>query len=797
MPAARTRSATPLAAENKMLRRELDELKARLGPVERPAGPRAVGESWHQAFAELLPDAAYVQLLDSAQIVAINSAGVKQFGATSAGEIIGRNNFDFIGEEHHEYTRAHMHEASQGHDTTVYLKRRRLRVDGTEYPAEVTASPMRWSGAPAMLVVVRDLSDLARTERKLQDARNQLAEAVESVSDGLALFDAEERFVFANAHYLANDPARDEYLKPGVTFAEFIIQALRRNPHLPKNADIDEELRKRLSWFRSAGASNEFQDGLGRWFLVTHRNTPSGAKVVMQIDITTRKKIEQEVRDRAEQLRLVMHYAPFGIYVRKGDKIALVNRALVRMFRAASEGDLIGRDAVDLVHPDDRDDVIRRMNEGSTVSESGEPFEQRYRRLDGTYIWTEATPTPIEWEGERGALVFMRNATARKEMRRAFDMQRAVLTEAMQSISEGLWVFDSELRLVIANERMRELMELPPEVLAPGTRFQDVMRYCIARGDFGKGDPDELLAERMKVSQAREPCIFERSGPSGKAFEVRYAPMPGGGLVATRTDITERREFERAREGLTVKLLAQARDLRRSNEELEQFAYVASHDLQEPLRSISGYCQLLQRRYKGKLDQNADEFIQFAVDGAQRMQLLINDLLRYSRVGTRGKPFEPTDCNKVVADALANLRQAIADAGAEVSCGDLPTVNGDAVQLGQLFQNLIGNAIKFRGDSAPVVRVEAAEIDGEMQFSVADNGIGIDPRHQERIFQIFQRLHERGRFPGTGIGLAVCKKIVGRHGGRIWVESAPGKGATFRFTLARNESEMVTEEGTP
>ncbi len=784
MSTARTRTAKPeLQAENALLRAELDELKSRLGPPSRSAPPQLVGESWQPEFAELLPDAVFV--LCHGLIVAINSAGVRQFGGTTADDVIGRSNLEFLHPDHLDDARDHMRGMLAGEERHVYLQRHRLRLDGTEYPGEVAAMPCRWQGEPAMLVLVRDLSDRAEVERKLTHARAQLAEAVNHVSDGLALFDGDERFVFANEHYLENDPVRRQFLTPGVTFEEFITRTMETHPFRSAHSTVADEVAKRLAWFRSGGAANEFRDQNGRWHLISHRRTPSGGTVIMSTDITARKEIERQVLDRAEQLRLVLNNAPFGIYVRKDREITLVNRALLRMLGAKSEADLIGQDTVELVHPDDRAGVLQRMNEKLTVGETGEPFLQRYMRLDGGYVWTEATPTPIEWEGGLGALVFMRDATQRVELRRAYDMQQAVLREALESINEGIWVFDADQELVIANDHVREMLDLPPEMLAPGTKFSDIMRFCVARGDDGGGDPEERLAQRLETSRTRVPRTFERSGPGGRTFEVRYAPMPGGGLVATRTDITERREFETARDRLTEQLLAQAKDLRRSNEELEQFAYVASHDLQEPLRSISGYCQLLQRRYGGKLDQSADEFIQFAVDGAQRMQLLINDLLRYSRVGTRGKPFERTDCNKAVADAIANLNQAIAESGAEVTSGDLPPVMGDPVQLGQLFQNLIGNAIKFRGDAAPVVSVDAAWIDGETVYSISDNGIGIEPRHQERIFQIFQRLHERGKYPGTGIGLAVCKKIVGRHGGRIWVESAPGQGASFHFTLAR------------
>jgi light-regulated signal transduction histidine kinase (bacteriophytochrome) len=224
-------------------------------------------------------------------------------------------------------------------------------------------------------------------------------------------------------------------------------------------------------------------------------------------------------------------------------------------------------------------------------------------------------------------------------------------------------------------------------------------------------------------------------------------------------------------------------DLARSNVELDQFASVVSHDLQEPLRMVTAYVHLLQTQCGGKLDKDADEFIGFAVDGAKRMQGLIDDLLVYSRVGTRGKEFTATDCNVVLARTLLNLKTAIDESGAQVTQDQLPTVPGDEFQLGQLLQNLIGNAIKYRGQRPAEIRVEC-ERDGEMwRFAVTDNGIGIDPEYTERIFVIFQRLHTRQEYPGTGIGLAICKKIVERHRGKIWVESEPGKGSTFYFTL--------------
>ena len=241
---------------------------------------------------------------------------------------------------------------------------------------------------------------------------------------------------------------------------------------------------------------------------------------------------------------------------------------------------------------------------------------------------------------------------------------------------------------------------------------------------------------------------------------------------------------EQLRQEIAVREETQAA-LRRSNTELEQLAYVASHDMQEPLRMVASYLQLVAQRYKGQLDADADEFIGYAVDGAKRMQALINDLLAYSRVGTKARPFERTDCEKVVDTALANLRIAIHDSAAEVTHGPLPVVMGDPMQLLQLFQNLIGNALKFRREAPLRIRIAAEPADDGWRFSVSDNGIGIAAEYFERIFVLFQRLHGRGDYPGTGIGLAICKKIVERHGGTITVESQPGVGSTFRFTIPR------------
>lgn len=283
-----------------------------------------------------------------------------------------------------------------------------------------------------------------------------------------------------------------------------------------------------------------------------------------------------------------------------------------------------------------------------------------------------------------------------------------------------------------------------------------------------KGESSLGYEFRVINKQAKIKWVLETVVP----IHYRRKRATLGSLI----DVTERKQMEERLKQMTA-------ELQLSNTELEQFAYVISHDLQEPLRMVSSYTQLLAKRYGDKLDADADEFIAYAVDGAKRMQTLLHDLLEYSRVGTRGKPFNLVNCEHIVEQAMANLKIAIEECGASVSYDVLPTIMGDEGQLVRLFQNLIGNAIKFRGKKAPQVHISAKRMDNIVTFSVKDNGIGIEPQHSQSIFEIFRRLHTREEYPGTGMGLAICKKIVERHGGRISVQSQPGQGSTFYFSV--------------
>jgi len=285
----------------------------------------------------------------------------------------------------------------------------------------------------------------------------------------------------------------------------------------------------------------------------------------------------------------------------------------------------------------------------------------------------------------------------------------------------------------------------------------------IYRAEYRLNRPDgqEVWIEAYGVT------TFEGEGPSRRVLEI----------VGTVQDISERKKAAQT-------LQRAMENLERSNRELEQFAYVASHDLQEPLRMISSFLQLLEQKETGRLDLESREYIGYARNGSHRLQNLINDLLAFSRLESRGKPLRPTNLREALNEALKNLHQMIEESGATVTSGDLPTLPADHGQMVQLFQNLISNAIKFRGKDPPRIQVHATPDGDSWTFAVRDNGIGIEERYFPKIFQIFQRLHARGQYPGTGIGLALCQRIVSRHGGKIWVESIPGSGSIFHFTLS-------------
>jgi PAS domain S-box-containing protein len=367
--------------------------------------------------------------------------------------------------------------------------------------------------------------------------------------------------------------------------------------------------------------------------------------------------------------------------------------------------------------------------------------------------------------------------TERKQAEAEQAAESNLLRTLIDNVPDSIYVKDTSTRYLINNKANLQRLGLVEESQARGKTVFDFFPQEHAR--LYDSDDRAVFESRAGIFDREEP--YRDAAGQLRYYSTTKVPLFDtnghvSGLIGISRDITERKHAAEALE-------RKAKELAASNTELEQFAYAASHDLQEPLRMIAGYTQLLGRRYRGKLDREADEFIQFTIEGAERMGTLIRDLLAYSRAGRTSLTPERVDLGDCVQASLANLRVMLEENAAAVEVSPLPELVGQRAQLIQLFQNLIGNAVKYHGTEPPRVRVSAERRGEDWLFEVRDNGIGIDPQYADQVFDLFRRLHGRGEYSGTGIGLAICKKIVEGQGGRIWVESQPGEGATFQFTL--------------
>lgn len=369
-----------------------------------------------------------------------------------------------------------------------------------------------------------------------------------------------------------------------------------------------------------------------------------------------------------------------------------------------------------------------------------------------------------------GMIMVFRDLTCQTQAETLRQQEQERFRRVVEASPNGILLVDIQGQIALANRRAEEVFGH-----APGTL--EGVNLATLVPQTAQAEHAQRVAAAFAQGQGRAMGVGKdvhglRRDGTLVPLEIGLTPieMPEGRfMLATLIDITERQRRED--------------ELRRSNADLEQFAYIASHDLQEPLRMVASYTELLAERYKGQLDERADKYIFYAVDGAKRMQRLVADLLAFARVGSQGKPLKPVDSGAVLAEVLRVLKPRIQACGADVQAGDMPVVMADEDQLFLLLQNLLGNALKFRSEAPPCIRISAAREADAWRMAVADNGIGIEPQYQERIFQMFQRLHERGRYEGSGIGLSIVKRILERHGGRIWLESALGQGSTFHFTL--------------
>lgn len=492
------------------------------------------------------------------------------------------------------------------------------------------------------------------------------------------------------------------------------------------------------------------------------------------VDVTERRRAESAIVRAKEEWEKTFEAVPDLIMILdQNHRIVRANRATANRLGVPQE-DLAGRLCYEVFHRQGHPPAFcvhsKLLEDGN--EHSVEIFEQNANGL------FSVSCSPLKDKSGRllGSVHVARDITERQRAEEALRENEERFRSTFEQAAVGIAHVALDGRFLKVNHKMCDILGFTDDELT-GFAFSDITH------PDDSGEILDLLRQLLSGA-VNTFCSEKRMVRKGSSIvwinltvslhrDKLNAPNY---FISVAEDISRRKEMEEA-------LKSTLSELERSNSDLEQFAYVASHDLQEPLRMVSSYVKLLERRYKKQLDADADEFIAYAADGAKRMQRLISDLLQYSRVGAKGRPFEPTDCEAVLDHALANLRMAIENSSAQVIRSQLPKVWADQTQLIQLFQNLVDNSLKFRGDEPPTISVSATQDNGCWLFSVRDNGIGIDPQHNNRIFAIFQRLHGRDKYPGTGIGLAICKKIVERHGGRIWVESSGDKGTTFFFTL--------------
>ncbi|HEY9125529.1 MAG TPA: PAS domain S-box protein, partial [Acidobacteriaceae bacterium] len=639
--------------------------------------------------------------------------------------------------------------------------RRGLRKDGGSFLLEVRLTPIVLGDEPALLMLHRDMTARYQAERRFASLLESAPDAMLIVGSGgkieLANLQSERIFGYSREELLGQpvEMLIPDHLRLGHVERRAAYAAAPRYRQMGMGMDL-EAVRKDGTHFPVEVSLSPLEE-------------PDGLSVTAAIrDVTDRRKAEVRFRGLLESAPDAM------LIVDSAGKIELANLQSERIFGYRRE-ELLGQPVEMLIPEHLRTGHVQRRAEYAAAPryrQMGMGMELEAVRKDGTRFPVEVSLSPLEDPDGLSVMAAIRDVTDRRKAESRF---RGLL----ESAPDAMVISNREGVIELVNlqaERLfgyarEEMVGQPVEMLMPRDLRENYQRDLEG---FFQGQGMKEADHGLELRAVRK---------DGTEFpvEINFSPIEGSdgfSMIAAIRDLTERRK---AGQLLAEKVM----ELRNSNEELEQFAYIASHDLQEPLRMVASYTQLLARRYKGKLDSDAEEFIHYAVDGTQRMKRLIEDLLMYSRAGKVPPPTERISADQVMRQTLHNLQARIAETGAKVTAEPLPTVIASEVVLGQIFQNLVGNAIKYCKERTPEIRVDARDGGSEWIFAVADNGIGIDPQYFERIFLIFQRLHGRQEYEGTGIGLAICKRMLSRMGGRIWVESVPGDGSTFFFSLPK------------
>jgi len=740
----------------------------------------------YRGLLEAAPDAMVV-VNQAGEIVLLNVRAEKEFGY-HRDELVGQKVTNIIPEGFAERliadgTRTAAEALAQQIGTGIELMAR--RKDGTEFPIEIMLSPLESAEGILVTAAIRDISVRRAAEKHLGQMEGRYRGLLEAAPDAMVVVKPGGEIVLLNVQAEKQfGYRRDELVGQKVKniipegFAERLIADGTRTPAEALAQQIGTGLE--LTARRKDGTEFPIE------IMLSPLASAEGVLVTAAIrDISVRKAAETHLGQMEGRYRGLLEAAPDAMVVvnQAGDIVLLNVQAEKQLGYRRDE--LVGQKVTNIIPEGFAERLIAdgtRSAAEALAQQIGTGIELVARRKDGSEFPIEIMLSPLD--SAEGILVTaaIRDISVRKAAETHLGQMEGRYRGLLEAAPDAMVVVNTTGEIVLLNVRAEKQFGYSRDELV-GQKVTNIVP---------EGFAERLVADALRSA---EDALAQQIGTgieltgrhkNGSDFpiEIMLSPLESAeGILVTAAirDITTRKLAE-------AHLLQKIEELNRSNVELGQFAYIASHDLQEPLRMVASYTQLLSRRYKGKLDADADEFISFAVDGAARMQRLIQDLLAFSRVGTKGQDLLDTSSEDALQQALINLRGTIEESGALVTHDPLPEVLADETQLTQLFQNLIGNGIKYQNPGVPQVHISAARNGGNRwTFSVKDNGLGIDSQYFERIFGMFQRLHKREEFAGTGIGLAICKKIVERHGGSISVASQPGQGSTFSFALAESE----------
>jgi PAS domain S-box-containing protein len=732
------------------------------------------------AMVQGVQDYGIVMLSSTGDVLSWNT-GAEQMTGCSSEEMVGKPFSRFFLADDVDRGRPEEILQMASQQGLLEVQGMRARKDGSHFMVRATYTALRDQSGNlrGYSLISRDLTESAESGAKYRGLLEAAPDAMVVVNQSgeivLVNVQAEKRFGYR----------RDELLGQPVTdiipvgFAERLLADDLRSEEDALGQQIGTGIE--LSGRRKDGSAFPIE------IMLSPLDSVEGILVTAAIrDISVRKAAETVLAQMEGRYRGLLEAAPDAmVVVNQSGEIVLVNVQAEKRFGYPRD-ELLGKRVTAIIPDGFAERLVAdalRSDEDALAQQIGAGIELSGRRKDGSAFPIEIMLSPLDSTDGMLVTAAIRDISVRKAAETLLAQMEGRYRGLLEAAPDAMVVVNKDGMIVLVNVQAEKRFGYRRDELL-GQGVTEIIPDGFAErlvADALRSDEDALA---QQIGTGIELSGRRKDG-SEFPIELMLSPLDSvdGFLVtAAIRDITVRRQAEET-------LLDKVKELNRSNEELGQFAYIASHDLQEPLRMVASYTQLLARRYKGKLDADADDFIAFAVDGATRMQRLIQDLLAYSRVETQGKVLVKISSDEALQQSLINLRGAIEESHALVTHDPLPNVLADRTQLVQLFQNLIGNAIKYQNSGSPIVCVSAIQNGAnKIKFSVSDNGIGIDPQYFERIFGMFQRLHARDAFDGTGIGLAICKKIVERHGGEISVESKPGQGSTFSFVLAGGEA---------